>query len=135
MMRRTRCTGWVTAAFCSLALFAPAARAEGMRCGSRLVSDGDPMDRVRDVCGAPNAMRQRTELRTVKRYVSAPCVQDRGGVRCGYVEEQTVQVVIDEWTYDFGPSTLVRYVTFEQGQLLRVTTGGYGTASAPGDGR
>ena len=35
-------------------------------------------------------------------------------------------VVIDEWTYDLGTHSLVRYLTFEQGRLLRVATGGYG---------
>jgi hypothetical protein len=38
-----------------------------------------------------------------------------------------VQVTIDEWLYDFGPSVLVKTLTFEQGRLLRVETGGYGT--------
>lgn len=108
-------------------LSAQPALADGMYCGSRLVSEGDSTGRVRGVCGDPAAANQRVELRTVRRYVDGPCVADRGAIRCGHVEEHTVQVTIDEWMYDFGPSVLVKTLTFEQGRLLRVESGGYGT--------
>jgi hypothetical protein len=35
--------------------------------------------------------------------------------------------LIDEWIYDFGPETFVRYLTFVDGRLFRVDTGSYGT--------
>jgi hypothetical protein len=41
--------------------------------------------------------------------------------------ERTVEVVVDEWTYDMGPHDFVRYLKFEHDKLLTVTTGGYGT--------
>ena len=110
--------GWIAAA---------PAHADGMRCGNRLVSDGDLTAEVRSRCGAPDAANQRVELRTVRRYVDGPCFNDRGTVRCGHVEERTIEVIIDEWMYDFGPHALVRYLTFEQGRLVRTATGGYGT--------
>jgi hypothetical protein len=111
----------------TLSLVSGSAFADGMRCGSRLVSDGDPIGEVRSVCGAPDASAQRKELRAVRRWVDGPCVNDRGTVRCGYLEERMVEVVIDEWMYDFGPSALIRHLTFEQGRLIHVATGGYGT--------
>ena len=41
--------------------------------------------------------------------------------------ERIVEVQIDEWTYDFGSTQFVRYVTFEDGRLLRIDTGHYGS--------
>lgn len=111
----------------TLSLSAGSALADGMRCGSRLVSQGDSIGEVRSICGQPDATSQRKELRSVRRWVDGPCVNDRGTIRCGYLEERTVEVVIDEWMYDFGPSALIRHLTFEQGLLLNVATGGYGT--------
>jgi hypothetical protein len=113
----------------ALGAFGPVATAyaDGMRCGTRLVSDGDSLYEVRERCGDPEAARQRTELRTVRQYIDGPCFQDRGVLRCGQVVERVIEVVIDEWTYDFGPHQLIRHLTFEQGRLLRVGTGSYGT--------
>lgn len=107
------------------------ASTDGMRCGQRLVSTGDTLYAVRQVCGEPAATDRRIVTRTSKRRVSGPCFKDRDGqVRCDRVEEVTVEVVVDEWTYDFGPRRFVHYVTFEDGKLVKITTGGYGSADA-----
>jgi len=102
------------------------ARADGMRCGSRLVSDGDSMLEVRNICGAPDQATQRTEMRLMRRWVDTPCYPGSSG-RCGYMEEYAVPVVLDEWMYDFGPKVLIRTLTFESGRLIRLATGGYGS--------
>lgn len=101
--------------------------ADGMRCGGKLVSNGDTMLEVKNLCGAPHQAIQRVEMRTVRRWVDAPCTGGPGGVRCGYMEEQSVPVVLDEWTYDFGEHVLVRHLTFEAGRLIHLATGGYGS--------
>jgi hypothetical protein len=103
------------------------AQADGMRCGSRLVSEGDYLYEVRERCGEPDAASQHTELRTVREFVSGPCYQEQGQLRCGRVIERTVEVVIDEWVYDKGTHKFVRYLTFEQGRLAKVRTGRYGS--------
>jgi hypothetical protein len=108
----------------SLALTGSAA-ADGMRCGTRLVSDGDTTYQVRNLCGAPDQAVQRTELRTVSQWVDGPCLY-RGQVRCGSMVQYTVQVQVDEWLYDFGPHQLLRTLVFEDGRLIRLVTGGYG---------
>ena len=41
--------------------------------------------------------------------------------------ERSTDVVIDEWTYDLGRQKLIRLLTFVDGKLYRVETGGYGT--------
>ena len=107
------------------------AATDGMRCGQRLISTGDTLYAVRNVCGEPSATDRRVVSRTEKRRVSAPCFKDRDGtVRCDRVEEYTVEIVIDEWTYDFGPRRFVHYLIFENGKLAKITTGSYGSAGA-----
>ena len=102
------------------------AAADGMRCGNKLVSDGDTTYDVHSRCGEPQGKTKRVELRTVRAWVGAPCVS--GDARCGRAVERTVEVQIEEWIYDFGPTKFIHYVTFEDGRLLRVVTGGYGNS-------
>jgi hypothetical protein len=109
------------------ALFSPSiAVADGMRCGSRIVSEGDTLYDVRSVCGDPVETSRRVEYRTIRQHIPGPCVPQYGQMRCGYVEERTIEVVIDEWTYDLGSNKFIRYLTFEQGRLRDVQTGRYG---------
>jgi hypothetical protein len=102
------------------------ALADGMRCGSRIVSEGDTLYDVRSVCGEPVASSQRVEYRTIRQHIPGPCVPQSGQMRCGHFEERTIEVVIDEWTYDLGSNKFIRYLTFEQGRLRDVQTGRYG---------
>ncbi len=96
---------------------------EGFRCPSgRLVSVGDGMKEVRDRCGDPDFVTTRIERRKIKhRYTRRV-----GNVEESVVEEQEIEVPLDEWTYDLGPSMFIRYVTFEGGHVINVTTGDYG---------
>jgi len=96
--------------FCSIA---PAA-ADGMRCGSRLVSDGDSMYLVQARCGAPDDANNWVEYRTERIKVGSVWV------------ERTVEVKYERWTYDFGTDRLIRFVVFENGRLIKIDTGPYG---------
>jgi hypothetical protein len=114
---------------CSLALGITQAEAgtEGMRCGSRLISSGDSTYTVKSRCGDPQDVNRRVETRTERRRVRVPCGPG-GEARCDRVQEVSADVVVDEWTYDFGPQRFVHYLTFLDGKLARVATGGYGTS-------
>jgi hypothetical protein len=122
----SRLLRWCGAALAAaVALGAGDAAAGGMRCGNRLVSKGGSTYEVRSRCGEPDDATRRVETRTERRRVRVPC--GRGQARCDRAQEVTVDVVIDEWVYDFGPQTFVRYLTFVDGRLFRVDTGSYGT--------
>lgn len=113
-------------AFCLAVAVAPArTRADsGFRCANgRLVSVGDRMSQVRSRCGEPDAISQRIERRRIKYYVTRWV----DNVAQTYVEEREVEVPIDEWTYDLGRQSFVRYVLFDAGQVVDVATGGYGS--------
>ena len=109
--RRAKANALVaTVLFC----MAGRAHADGMRCGHRLVSEGDSPQRVEARCGPPVSTRAWSEWRAVQ-------------VKVGNVwMDRTVEFKYEEWTYDSGPDRLVRYVVFENGRLVAVNTGRYG---------
>lgn len=99
-----------------LALASPAAHA--MRCGNRLVVDGDPDYQVRQRCGEPYWSERYTRIVIVGRD--------------GPIELQR-EVQFDVWYYNFGPRQLLRRLEFRDGRLQREGTLGYGVAEIGGD--
>jgi hypothetical protein len=95
-----------------------------MTCRDRIASTGDSLYEVRAVCGEPDAANRRVEYRTFR--VRGACRGEGDRRVCERDVEHTVEVVIDEWIYDFGKNRFVRYLTFEQGYLCRIDSGGYG---------
>ena len=77
------------------------------------------------MCGDPDDAQHSIETRTLPQRVLVPCANGRGG-QCEVVVYQTVQISVDRWTYDFGSNRFLEFAAFEQGNLVRVTTGPYG---------
>jgi hypothetical protein len=102
----------------------PSAAANSMRCDTRLVQEGDSQYEVRSLCGQPDDVQQRTETRRVQRAVQRPCA--RGTGTCVVMVDHFVEVVVDEWVYDFGRQRFLQYLTFEGGVLVSVRSGPYG---------
>jgi hypothetical protein len=119
---------WVRAALLVVAglSVSASARADSLACDGRIVSTGDSRYDVKSICGEPDDASQRVEYRTVSGRVAGPCVRENGKLRCSQTREQVVEVVIDEWVYDFGKNRFIEYLTFEQGHLLSVREGSYG---------
>jgi hypothetical protein len=88
------------------------AHADSMRCGSRIVKDGDTIDKVLAVCGEPTT-GQRTWIQRAPQYVL-------GGQ--WYSFPGTEDVPVDLWIYDFGPNKLMRRVRFVAGQVVSIVT-------------
>ena len=104
-------------------LAGPALADDGFRCRTgRLVSVGDRMSEVRNRCGDPDAIVERTERRRVKHKFTRRV----GNVEESVIEEQEIEIPISEWTYDLGPNAFTRYVIFESGAVVNVATGEYG---------
>jgi hypothetical protein len=104
-------------------LLAGNAQADSLSCKNRIVSSGDSTYQVRSICGEPDATTRRVEMRTVRHNVPVPCP---GGGRCWTSVERTIEITVDEWTYDFGRQRFIQYLTFENGRLARVQSGSYG---------
>jgi hypothetical protein len=101
------------------------ASADALRCGTRLVSEGDTRVQVEARCGVPADIIRRTRF-------AAPVIWRHGRpYRVGYGE---IEIVVEEWTYNLGPHRFMRRVRFEDGVVVAVDTLGYGyRASDPPD--
>jgi hypothetical protein len=93
------------------------ARADALRCGTRLVSEGDTRVQVEARCGAPADIIRRTRL-------AAPVIWRHG--RPYRVGNGEIEIVVEEWTYNLGPHRFMRRVRFEDGVVVAVDTLGYG---------
>ncbi len=106
----------ILAALVVLLSSAPAA-ADAMRCGARIVREGDTRTAVRDLCGEPSDVQSRSILRRPTYYI---------GGRQYYFGEAMVEVPVEIWTYNFGPYKLMRRVRFVDGVVEEIETLGYG---------
>ena len=106
-------------AFClSLPLLPVVANADSMRCGSRLISEGDRIEYVLAHCGEP-ARKERSWIVRQPRF-------ERGGRE--YSFPGTDEVPVDTWTYDFGPSRLMQRVRMVDGKVERIDTLEHGSS-------
>jgi len=89
------------------------ALADSMRCGSKLMTDGDPASKVLAYCGEPAGIERREILRP-------------WGYHRGMTVHSSYEVSVEFWTYNFGPHKLMYRVRFEDGLLVDVETLGHG---------
>ena len=119
------------------ALLLLAEPALALRCKGRLVMEGDPQVKVLKFCGDPVSMQQRTIYRS---GIPRPWVGNRMSVESGDTEisvsneellihdRSVVEILVEEWTYNFGPHKLMRVVRFENGLVAQITGLSYGYA-------
>ena len=91
--------------------------ADAMRCGSRLVRDGDTQTAVRELCGEPSDVQSRSLMRRPSYFLNG---------RYYYFGDALVEVPVEVWTYNFGPYKLMRRVRFIDGLVEEIETLGYG---------
>ena len=104
------------------ALGASVARADdSMRCGSRLVTQGDGKDKVRSLCGEPTDITLRGIIRRAPRYEYG-----YGFNRYEYFGPGYVEMPVEIWTYNFGSSKLLRKLRFVGDELEDIVTDGHG---------
>lgn len=126
--RRKATNGWAALLLAS-ALGLPGvgqAGQSGFRCPTtgRLISVGASTYEVRTRCREPDEARSTIELRTIRERVRRWV----NGVAHEVEVERTVEVPVDEWTYDFGRERFIKQLRFEHGRLLSVSEGGKGSA-------
>ncbi|HWR73691.1 MAG TPA: DUF2845 domain-containing protein [Nitrospirota bacterium] len=84
-------------------------------CGGRIVSPGDTKLEVVTKCGEP-AWKDTHEEQTMERLDETT--------------KRKTTVIVDEWTYNFGPQSFLRILEFRNGKLADIRTGGYGYTDA-----
>ena len=85
--------------------------APGPACGDRVISVGDTKPDILNKCGEPFYKSSHQEEQK-ERF-------DDSGSR-------NVIVTVEEWTYNFGPQRFMRVITFRNGTVVDIRTGGYG---------
>lgn len=91
------------------------AEASALRCGQRLISIGDHQTKLLRFCGEP--------LSRESRYASRIYMGDN---RRGFLPGVFEEVIVEEWTYNFGPRKLMRLVRIEDGVVTEIRQLGYG---------
>ena len=109
--------------------------AMAFRCHGKLVKEGDPQAKVLKFCGEPVSAQQRVIYRSGVPYgwVNRRFTVESGDTRINSSREEllihnrsVVEVIVEEWTYNFGPHRLMRLVRFENGFVANVDQLGYG---------
>ena len=108
---KTKHWGMTALAF-AFAVAGPAA-ADSMRCGTKLMTDGDPASKVEAYCGPLESIERREILRNY-------------GYHPGYAINSAYEVSVEIWTYNFGPNKLLRRLRFEGDELVDIHVEGYG---------
>lgn len=102
-----------------------------LRCGNRIVSEGDHQSKIHKYCGEPTAVTYRTVYRsgipaTQLRQSSKFHREFDAGDELLVHQRSLVEVQVEEWTYNFGPRRLMRVIRFENGVVTDVSHLGYG---------
>jgi hypothetical protein len=88
--------------------------ADSIRCGSRIITRGSSSAELSAFCGDPAQVTKSSS------YVGGGRGAD--GVAYG----TTGEIVVEIWTYNFGPNQLMERVRIENGIVAQIDSLGYG---------
>jgi hypothetical protein len=115
-------SGLILAILACGATWQSASAEDTMRCGSRIVSTGDGKDKVRSLCGEPTdvAFAGVIGRRAIPGYPNGDSNDQ------WYYGPAWVEMPVEIWTYNFGPSKLLRKLRFIGDELVEIRTDGRG---------
>ena len=101
------------------------ASALSLRCGTRLISEGDYKAKVLAECGEPDHVETWEEER-VYRYYYKP--YDDNQDYEPYLEPRYIKdyIIVEEWTYNNGRYRFMDHIRFENGRVRKIKSGDYG---------
>ncbi len=98
-----------------------------LRCGHSLVQPGDRKSYVYEICGEPDDIDSHYERRGNQNYADVRrnnFGQNRripnNSFNFGQSNYREIEVLVEEWTYDFGSAKLRKLLRFENGRLIEV---------------
>ena len=94
-----------------------------LRCSNRIVSIGATPSEVTDKCGEPAHVEQWEEQ--VDGFVTQWFDYETGRYQ-DLPRRIETPVRMERWTYDFGANRFIRYLTFQNGWLIKIETGDKG---------
>lgn len=115
--------------------FSPSSSALAIRCNSFVVDVGMHKAEVMQKCGMPGSQERRIERRIVRapqggsRHVAHRAAHqqnhDHRGAQAVEIERE-IEIVREEWIYNFGPHQFMQLLVFEDGRLKEIQNLGYG---------
>ena len=101
------------------------AYAYSLRCGVRLISEGDIKAKVLAECGEPDHVEMWEEERIYKYYYKPndDLQYHRNYLKPRYVKDY---IIVEEWTYNHGRYRFMDHIRFENGRVRRIESGDYG---------
>jgi hypothetical protein len=108
---------------CVLSFQNKVAVAKNLRCQGRIVSIGDTKAEVLDMCDQPNKRDQWEE------GTSGTIVQIYDYKTERYIAPKRLEspMQMERWTYNLGSNMFIRYLTFQNGELIKIETGEKGS--------
>ena len=94
-----------------------------LRCNSTIVSLGATSQEVLDKCGRPD-LRESWET-SHNQYVQQ--FYDYENERFILPKLIVGPIQMERWTYDFGSNKFIRYLNFQNGELIKIETGDKGS--------
>jgi len=98
-------------------------QADALQCGTSLVSTGDTRDQVVAKCGNPADIERSSVFVQSMAWVNGVPVS---------AGNTLIEVPVELWLYNFGPTQLMRRVRFESGRVVSIEILGYGYAAEGG---
>jgi hypothetical protein len=101
-----------------------------LRCGARLITEGDTKSKVLAVCGEPQYIDFWEEERIYRYYPWAKYNfnqynqhYDDKFLKPHFIKEL---ILVEEWTYNHGPHRFMDHVRLEKGRVKKIVSGEYG---------
>jgi len=109
------------------------AAAAGLRCGTRLITTGDYKGRVLAECGEPDHVQVWEEERVYgfryhPRYYGVNDNYEYVRPDDGSGQPYRIRklVIVEEWTYNHGPTRFLDHLRLENGIVRSIVSGDYG---------
>ena len=116
-----------------LCLIPSSAAAASLRCGLRIISPGDYKDRVLSECGEPDHVQVWEEERVYgfrhhPRYYGMNDNYEYVYPADGSGQPYRIRklVIVEEWTYNHGPTRFLDHLRLENGIVRHIASGDYG---------
>lgn len=90
-----------------------------LRCSGKIIRVGDTDDYVLDQCGDPTSMEERRGRSATGFFHTHPMSHEE----FRYIMRE---IHVEVWTYNFGSTQFIRYLTFRNGRLVDIRTGDRG---------
>lgn len=101
--------------------------AAALRCDRKVMSEGMRQIEIRKYCGEPTVTQERTVVRAgVPRRQGRTNANDNSQQELLYNDRSYEEVVVEEWTYNFGRHRFMVVIRFVNGLVTDIEDLGYG---------